>query len=75
MIVRASGASFCSSRRRGSFALIVGGARMAGARMTCVETVGYGGCAGVGPVLDHGISSESLLMGCPSAILVRMSLR
>ena len=75
MIVDAHGACFCRSRRRPSSALVVADVRAQPAGAVWIAMLGYGGCAGVGPVLDHGISSESLLMGCPSAILVRMSLR
>jgi hypothetical protein len=36
---------------------------------------GYGDRAGVAAVTRHGISSTILLMGWPSAILVKMSFR
>ena len=76
MMVCASGASFYRwQKRRLSSALIVAGARWKTARVAWVETVGYGGCAWMVEVIRHGISSEILLMGWPSAIFARMSLR
>jgi hypothetical protein len=36
---------------------------------------GQGGCGAVVEVMRHGINSSILLMGCPSVILVRISLR
>jgi hypothetical protein len=37
--------------------------------------VGYGDGADAGAVIRHGVSSAILLMGWPSAMWVRMSLR
>jgi Resolvase, N terminal domain len=39
------------------------------------SAVDYAGCEAVAEVIRHGISASIRLMGCPSAILVRMSLR
>lgn len=57
-----------------SSTLIITGAAWQTADMARIERGGYGGCGTAGAI-RHGVSSVILLMGCPLAIMVSMSLR